>query len=200
MAAERGGSGAQVDAVVTPAPDARLVIQSFVGETVETVTGRRNVVLRVDGDDVIVGTERSPAGTPVPLVMVQAALDALYARGEVTVDVPTLGHRSAFVGAILRALPETSVESTTPPRIVLAPEVRDEYRRQAAGDVNAWWADDPRERFWLEITDRPDIGVDLHAPQRDASGRRTPGYSLLWWVERGDVVFHYDLNTRAITA
>lgn len=56
------------------------------------------------------------------------------------------------------------------------------------------------ERYWLEITDRPDIGVDLHAPQRDASGNPTPGYSLMWWVIPGDAVFHYDRRQRAITA
>jgi hypothetical protein len=33
-----------------------------------------------------------------------------------------------------------------------------------------------------------------------ANGQRSPGYSLLWWVEPGDVVFHYDRNRRAIVA
>lgn len=78
--------------------------------------------------------------------------------------------------------------------------VRGEYRREAAGDVHVWWANNPKQRYWLEISDRPDPGVDLHAPQRDARGRRTSGYLHLWWVERGDVVFHYNLNARAVTA
>jgi hypothetical protein len=50
------------------------------------------------------------------------------------------------------------------------------------------------------VTDRPDIGVDLHCPQRDAAGTRTPGFSLIWWVEAGDIVFHYKRNVHAIVA
>jgi hypothetical protein len=38
------------------------------------------------------------------------------------------------------------------------------------------------------------------APQRDATGNRTPGYSLIWQVQPGDVVFHYRLAEQAITA
>lgn len=34
----------------------------------------------------------------------------------------------------------------------------------------AWWANRPEERFWLESTDRPDIGTDLRAPVADDSG------------------------------
>jgi hypothetical protein len=185
---------------MTRAPDARSVVTPLVGTTIKTVTGRPNVVLGMDGENALIGTERTPAGAPVPLAMVQDGLDALYEQGAVAVNVETLGHRSAFIGAVLLTLPDAFLEPTTPPRIVLGPDVHDQYRREVAGEINAWWADDHRESFWLEITDRPDIGVDLHAPQRDAGGRRTPGYSLLWWVERGDVVFHYDLNARAITA
>jgi hypothetical protein len=96
-------------------------------------------------------------------------------------------------------LPDAVLEQASPPRIRLASAARAEYRREVAGQVKAWWEGQPGERFWLEITDRPDIGVDLHAPQRGANGRPTPGYSLLWWVERRDIVFHYDLNRRAIT-
>jgi hypothetical protein len=29
---------------------------------------------------------------------------------------------------------------------------------------------------------------------------RSPGYSLIWWVEPGDIVFHYDRNQQAIVA
>src|SRR5207248_1186259 len=86
---------------------------------------------------------------------------------------------------------------TTPPRIRLA-DPSSAYRLSEAGQVNAWWEGAARQRFWLEITDRPDIGVDLHCPQRDAAGNRNTGYSLIWWVDIGDIVFHYSLNTRAI--
>jgi len=40
----------------------------------------------------------------------------------------------------------------------------------------------------------------LHCPQRDGRGGRTPGFSLIWSVRSGDVIFHYDLKQRAITA
>ena len=33
-----------------------------------------------------------------------------------------------------------------------------------------------------------------------AGGRHIPGFSLIWWVQPGDAVFHYDLNKRVITA
>lgn len=82
------------------APDARTVVIPLVGTTIQTVTGRPNVVLSVDADAVVVGTERSPVGAPVPLALLQDGLDALYEQGAVTVDVETLGHRSAFIGAV----------------------------------------------------------------------------------------------------
>ena len=63
-----------------------------------------------------------------------------------------------------------------------------------------WWADDPKERFWLEATDRTDIGNDLRAPYFDASGRPNWSYDLFLKASPGDVVFHYDANDRAITS
>ena len=87
----------------------------------------------------------------------------------------------------------------TPPRVALpGPAAR--YRLGQAGSVNAWWSADPGQRFWLEITDRPDIGVDLHCPQRGSDGRRSPGFSLIWRVNAGDIVFHYSLNHDAVTS
>jgi hypothetical protein len=184
-----------------PVPlDARTTLVPLIGTTITTVSGRPNTILALEGDTVLVGTERSPRGARVPLGMVQAGLDALRQAGSVEVDVEALGHRSALVAAVLLTLPGTALEATTPARITLPASPRERYRAEAAGEINAWWKDDVNERYWLEITDRPDIGVDLHAPQRDAGGRRTPGYSLLWRVEQGDIVYHYELNQRAITA
>src|SRR5205085_653813 len=60
------------------------------------------------------------------------------------------------------------------------------------------WYGNPNEIYWLEITDRPDIGIDLHCPQEDAAGHASPGYSLINEVNRNDIVFHYDRNARAI--
>jgi len=65
---------------------------------------------------------------------------------------------------------------------------------------NRWWAADSAEIYWLETTDRADIGVDLKAPQKDDSGEANWSYGLLTQVEDGDVVFHYRLERGAITA
>jgi hypothetical protein len=178
--------------------DARELLESLVGRTIRTVSGRPNTVLRVEDETVIVGTVPSPEGQPVPVEWVQAALDRLAAEGEVEVSVESVGYRSAFVGAALLAVSGTRATGDSPPRIVLDTAIQRVYRAEAAGQLHAWWASDSEERFWLEITDRPDIGVDLHCPQRDAAGNRSPGYSLIWWVEPADIVFHYDLNERAI--
>lgn len=62
----------------------------------------------------------------MPLAMLQEGLDVLYREGAVDVDVDTLGHRSAFVGAVLLTLPDTVLEPTTPPRIVLGSKVREQ--------------------------------------------------------------------------
>ena len=59
--------------------------------------------------------------------------------------------------------------------------------------LNRWWAGRPAEIYWLETTDRADLGVDLRAPQRDDGGAENWSYALLTEVEDGDVVFHYEL-------
>jgi hypothetical protein len=45
--------------------------------------------------------------------------------------------------------------------------------------VERWWQEKPGVRYWLETTDREDIGVDLRAPDTDASGRDNWRYTLL---------------------
>lgn len=57
-----------------------------------------------------------------------------------------------------------------------------------------WWAGLDGERFWLEATDREDIGANLRAPQRDGGGRENWRYSLFKETRPGDVVLHYDKN------
>ena len=178
---------------------ARSLLQSLTGQEISTVTGRPNRVLRVDGDDVIVATERSPAGTAVPIQMVQLGLDRLRESGGLEVSVASLGHRSSFVGAVLLTLPGAHLTRTSPPRILLA-DPATQYKLDQAGSINAWWSADPRQRFWLEITDRPDVGVDLHCPQRGSDGKRSSGFSLIWWVSPGDIVFHYSLTHDGITS
>lgn len=50
----------------------------------------------------------------------------------------------------------------------------------------------PEERFWVEITDRVDLGSDLAAPQLNEDGRRYWSYDLVKEVAEGDVVLHYE--------
>jgi hypothetical protein len=63
-----------------------------------------------------------------------------------------------------------------------------------------WWQGEPDERYWLEITDRSDLGVDLNAPQLDEAGHEYWGYSLIRDINPGDVVFHYHRVARAVVA
>lgn len=60
--------------------------------------------------------------------------------------------------------------------------------------INNWWADDPGQRYWMEITDRTDLGADLLAPTRDGANRPYWGYELVTYVQPGDVVFHWHKN------
>jgi hypothetical protein len=43
----------------------------------------------------------------------------------------------------------------------------------------------------MEITDRSDLGADLHAPQRDDGGNEYWSYALVTAVRPGDVIFHW---------
>lgn len=101
------------------APDMRGVLEALVGRTVPTLMGKRNSVLRVHGDVVIVGTDRSPNGQPVEIADIQGAANELFRRGELEINVASVGHRSAFVGAVLATLPGTIAE--TKPRRILLP-------------------------------------------------------------------------------
>lgn len=98
-------------------PSARKYLQSLVGEEIRTITGRPNTILAIEGTNVIVGTAKSPGGQPVPVEWIQRAMDMLERDGEVTIDVETVGYRSAFVGAVLASLPGAVVLSTSPPTI-----------------------------------------------------------------------------------
>jgi len=108
-----------VDRAFAHVIDARAHLESLVGEEIHTLTNRRpNRILRIEGGDVIVGTAKSPTGQRVPIQWLQDAADRLVREGEIVVDVETLGHRSAFVGAFLATLPGTIVRPRTPRRIV----------------------------------------------------------------------------------
>ncbi|HET6230252.1 MAG TPA: hypothetical protein VFE05_09300 [Longimicrobiaceae bacterium] len=52
--------------------------------------------------------------------------------------------------------------------------------------------------FWLEVTDRKDLGADLHAPQTNETGKPFWSYSLINALSSGDTVFHYHKPRSAI--
>ncbi|WP_158073288.1 protein NO VEIN domain-containing protein [Amycolatopsis sp. CB00013] len=57
--------------------------------------------------------------------------------------------------------------------------------------INDWWAGDDNERFWMEITDRSDLGDDLNAPTLNGAGREEWGYTLVTETRPGDIVLHW---------
>ncbi len=63
-----------------------------------------------------------------------------------------------------------------------------------------WWANLGTEHFWLESTDRLDIGVDLKAPLVDESMKPNWRYGLFLDAAIGDIVFHYDKKVSAISS
>jgi hypothetical protein len=101
-------------------PRARDILEGLVGKEIRTVTGVANRVLSIGASTVLVATNRSPEGAPVPVEWVENGLELLFQNGEVTVDTDVLEHRSAFVAAVLLTLPGTSVVGAAPPRIVLS--------------------------------------------------------------------------------
>jgi hypothetical protein len=65
--------------------------------------------------------------------------------------------------------------------------------------TDVWWSGQPQERYWLEITGRDDIGTNLNAPQQGEEGAPPHwSYSLIWEVQPGDLVFHWQTTRRAI--
>lgn len=63
-----------------------------------------------------------------------------------------------------------------------------------------WWAELDGERYWLESTDRLDIGEDLKAPLVDESMKPNWRYGLFLDAAIGDIVFHYDKKISAISS
>src|SRR4051794_3590182 len=97
---------AQLEAVtlaVMPAPDMRAHLEGLAGQTLSTVTGKDNTVMRVDGSSVYVATEQNAQGAPIPISFIQAVADRVFDGEEVVFDPQA---RSAFLGAVLRTFPE----------------------------------------------------------------------------------------------
>jgi hypothetical protein len=57
--------------------------------------------------------------------------------------------------------------------------------------INEWWVDDPAQRYWMEITNRDDLGGELRAPQKSDDGHLEWGYELVRFAQPGDVVLHW---------
>jgi hypothetical protein len=106
-------------------PDARELLTALVNQPLTTLAGRANRIIAVHQTEVIVATERSPEGQPVPIADVQHALELLARDGEVIITPEAVRHRSAFIGAVLRTLPGTTI-AMNPPRV---------YAAQAAEDL-----------------------------------------------------------------
>jgi hypothetical protein len=91
-----------------------------VGRGLHTISGQENSVLRVDADNVVVATPKSPDGQPVPIAWVRDALERLERNHEIEISSASIGHRSDFVGAVLLTLPGAeAVPGASPPRIRL---------------------------------------------------------------------------------
>ena len=66
--------------------------------------------------------------------------------------------------------------------------------------MKKWWVGLAGEHYWMEITERKDLGVDLNAPLSDEKGKQNANYALIREAEDGDIVFHLDKNLGAIVA
>jgi hypothetical protein len=175
-------------------PNMRAYLEGLKGQVLPTVvTQSPNTILDVDGASVVVATEDNPAGGRVSIALLQDVVDRVFAGEEVVFDPK---RRSAFVGAVLRTM--DGVEVLTEPRrarlaTTAAPVV-------GPSGLPRWWAGEPAQRFWMEVTGRADVGTDLHAPQRDDAGHENWTYALVREVADGDVVFHYEKAKTAITS
>jgi hypothetical protein len=101
--------------------DASELLRQLVRRPLTTASGRPNVILEVRPDNVLVATDRSPAGTVIPIKWIAEALERLRDEGTLTISVEEVGHRSAFVGAVLHELPGARFVGS-PPTITFEPD------------------------------------------------------------------------------
>jgi hypothetical protein len=104
--------------------DARELLTALVDRPLVTLAGRANRIIAVHQTEVIVATERSPEGQPVPITDVQHALELLARDGEVIITPEVIRYRSAFIGAVLRTLPGATI-AMNPPRVYAAQPAED---------------------------------------------------------------------------
>jgi 5-methylcytosine-specific restriction protein A len=89
----------------------RSYLDALIGQTLPTVTGKPNTIVRVEGSSVLVATDDNADGARVPLSLVQSVADRVFDGEEVVFDPQA---RSAFVGAVLGTMDQ--VEVLTDPR------------------------------------------------------------------------------------
>ncbi|MEV6812386.1 hypothetical protein [Micromonospora sp. NPDC051296] len=90
------------------------LLRVLIGVPLLTVKGQTNKILAVQPPNVIVATEASPAGQPVPIAWVENALQLLRTEGSVTIHPDQIGYRSAFIGAVLLKLPYAQATGSPP--------------------------------------------------------------------------------------
>jgi hypothetical protein len=98
--------------------DAVALLGELLGKTITTLTGKPNRIIALSDAMVTVATGKSPGGESVPVAWVQSALDRLIRDRAIDIDVETVGYRSAFVGAVLAAVPGATF-SVRPRRVCL---------------------------------------------------------------------------------
>lgn len=74
-------------------------------------------------------------------------------------------------------------------------EFTNPFNSEKIENTNSWWQNSIEEKFWLESTDRTDLGRNLLAPVSSNAGQK-----LVTFVEDGDVVFHYYQPVKSIVA
>ncbi|QGQ20225.1 hypothetical protein GC089_14725 [Cellulomonas sp. JZ18] len=104
--------------------DAADLLRDFIGVELTTVRGQVNRILGVRPPIALVATGRSPEGAAVQVADVAGALETLNEEGSVELSTEAVGYRSGFIGALLRELPDTRIEHSSPPRIVYDPRHR----------------------------------------------------------------------------
>lgn len=69
------------------------------------------------------------------------------------------------------------------------------FQNENLKNTHSWWESNLEEKFWVESTDRTDLGKNLLAPISTHAGQK-----LVAFVEDGDVVFHYYQPSKSIVA
>ena len=66
--------------------------------------------------------------------------------------------------------------------------------------MNRWWNRLEEQHYWFELTERLDLGKNLHAPKKDEGGREYWSYVLLKEMHEDDLVLHYHKKEKGIVA